>query len=103
MLDKFDKNLHFTVDILQNEVPHFLDLELSPDGIIQFFEKTQTLVYILILQALYLGHIVLHELEALLHVHLVFAQQINCSLKSTPLKDLLSGMIFLMFLMLSIR
>ena len=32
-LNKFDKNLRFTVDMFQNQVPHFLDLELSPDGI----------------------------------------------------------------------
>ena len=32
-LIKFDKNLCFNVDIFQNKVPHFLDLELSPDGI----------------------------------------------------------------------
>ena len=32
-LNKFDKNLRFTVDMFQNHVPHFLDLELSPDGI----------------------------------------------------------------------
>ena len=27
-LNKFDNNLCFTVDMFQNEVPHFLDLEL---------------------------------------------------------------------------
>ena len=32
-LNKFDKNLRFTVDMFQNKAPHFLDLELSPDGI----------------------------------------------------------------------
>ena len=32
-LNKCYKNLHFTVDIFQNKVPHILDLELSPDGI----------------------------------------------------------------------
>ena len=35
---------------------------------------------------MYLGHIVLYGLEALLHVRPVFHQQINCRLKSTPLK-----------------
>ena len=49
----------------------------------------------LISQGKYLGHIVLHGLEILLHVHPVYAQQTNCCLKSTPLKDLLPGMIFL--------
>ena len=32
-LNKFDKNLRLTVDMFQNKVPPFLDLELSPDGI----------------------------------------------------------------------
>ena len=32
-LNKFDKNLCLTVDMFQNKVPCFLDLELSPDGI----------------------------------------------------------------------
>ena len=62
---------------------------------LQFFEKTQILAYMLISQALCLGHIVLHGLEALLHVFPVFAQKINCGMKSTSLKDLLRGMIFL--------
>ena len=33
LLNNFGLNLRFTVDLFQNEVPHFLDLELSPDGI----------------------------------------------------------------------
>ena len=32
-LNKFDKNLRLTVDMFQNKVSCFLDLELSPDGI----------------------------------------------------------------------
>ena len=35
-LNKIDNNLHFTVDMFQNEVPHFLDLELLPNRIIIF-------------------------------------------------------------------
>ena len=35
-LNKFVNNLGFTVDMFQNEVPHFLDLELPPDGIAIF-------------------------------------------------------------------
>ena len=42
-----------------------------------------------------LGHIVLYRLGALLHVYLSFVQLINCRLKSTPLKYLLRGMVFL--------
>ena len=62
---------------------------------LQFFEKIKTLVYMLISQALYLGHIALHGLEALLLLHAVFAQEIGFRLKSTPLKDLLREIIFL--------
>ena len=62
---------------------------------LQFFEKTQILASMLISQALCLGHVVLHGSEALLHVLPVFAQQINCRVKQTSLKDLLRGMIFL--------
>ena len=41
-LNKFDKNLGFTVDMFQNEVAHFLDLELSPHGITIFQKDTIT-------------------------------------------------------------
>ena len=37
-LNKFDNNLRFTADVFQNEVPQFLDFELSPDGI-EIFSK----------------------------------------------------------------
>ena len=33
LLNSFDKNLKFTIDLFENKVPHFLNLELSPDGI----------------------------------------------------------------------
>ena len=33
LFTKFGSKLLFTVDLFQNEVVHFLDLELSPDGI----------------------------------------------------------------------
>ena len=29
VLNSFDKNLKFTADLFENEVPHFLDLEIS--------------------------------------------------------------------------
>ena len=35
-LNEFDNNLYFTVDAFLNAVAHFLDLELSPDGITIF-------------------------------------------------------------------
>ena len=45
-LNKFDKNLGFTVDMFQNKVLHFLDLELSPDGISIFRKDTYTGLYV---------------------------------------------------------
>ena len=45
LLNSFDSNLRFTVDLFQNEVPHFLDLELSPDGISVFRKNTNTGLY----------------------------------------------------------
>ena len=33
LLNGFDKYLKFTIDLFENEVTHFLDLEISPDGI----------------------------------------------------------------------
>ncbi|XP_066932663.1 uncharacterized protein [Clytia hemisphaerica] len=40
--NKFDKNLQFTVDLFENQVPHFLDLEICPDGIAIFRKDTHT-------------------------------------------------------------
>ena len=45
-LNKFDSNLRFTVGMFQNEVPHFLGFELSPDGISIFRKGTNTCLYI---------------------------------------------------------
>ena len=45
LLNEFDPNLLFTLDLFQNEVPHFLDLELSPDGISIFRKNTNTGLY----------------------------------------------------------
>ena len=45
-LNKFDKNFSFTVDMFQNKLPHFLDLELSPDGISIFRKDTNTGLYV---------------------------------------------------------
>ena len=44
-LNNFEPNLRFTVDLFQNEVPHFLDLELSPDGISICRKNTNTGLY----------------------------------------------------------
>ena len=45
-LNKFDNNLRFTVHMFQNETPHFLDLELSPDVITIFRKDTNTGLYV---------------------------------------------------------
>ena len=45
LLNNFDPHLRFTVDLFHNEVPHFLDLELSPDGISIFRKNTNTGLY----------------------------------------------------------
>ena len=45
VLNKFGKNLGSTVNMSQNEVPHFLDLELSR-GITFFWKDTNTGAYV---------------------------------------------------------
>ena len=45
-LQKFDKNLKFTVDNFENEVPHFLDIEIAPDGLLIYRKPTQAGQYI---------------------------------------------------------
>ena len=45
-LNSFDKNLKFTVDLFDKETPHFLDLELSPDGLSIFRKDTNTGLYV---------------------------------------------------------
>ena len=42
----FDKNLKFTVDKFENETPHFLDLEICPNGLKVFRKNTHTGQYI---------------------------------------------------------
>ena len=45
LLKNFKSNLLFTVDLFQNEAVHFLDFELSPDGISIFRKNTNTGLY----------------------------------------------------------
>ena len=45
-LNKFYKNLGFTVDKFDNVVPHFLDLELRDDGIALYTKSTNTGLYV---------------------------------------------------------
>ena len=44
-LNKFDKNLRFTIDIFDHVVPHFLDLELHDDGIALYTKLTNTVFF----------------------------------------------------------
>ena len=46
LLNSFDKNLKLTVDLFQNKVSHFLDLEMSPDGISIYQKVTNTRLYV---------------------------------------------------------
>ena len=45
-LNKFDKKLRFTVDMFKDKVPHFLDLELSPNGTSIFRKDSNTGLYV---------------------------------------------------------
>ena len=45
LLNNFEPNLHFTVDLFLNEVPHFLDLELSPDSLSIFRKSRNTSLF----------------------------------------------------------
>ena len=40
--NSFNKNLQFTVDKFENETPHFLDLEIHPDGLTIYRKNTHT-------------------------------------------------------------
>ena len=46
LLTSFDKNLKFTTDLFENEVPHFLDLGMSPNGISIYRKDTNTGLYV---------------------------------------------------------
>ena len=41
-LNRFHKNIKFTVDKFTNETPHFLDIEIAPDGLTIYHKETQT-------------------------------------------------------------
>ena len=45
LLQNFDSKLHLTIYAFQNEVPHFLDLELFPDGMLIFRKNRNTNLY----------------------------------------------------------
>ena len=44
----FDQNLKFTVDRFENEIPHFLHLEICPNGLSIFRKNTNTGQYIIL-------------------------------------------------------
>ena len=90
-LNNIDKNLYFTVDMFQNEAPYFLELELSPDRITIFQKDTNTSLYVNFTSFASWTN----RTSWIRSMHPIFAQQINCRLKSTPSKDLLRGMLFL--------
>ena len=46
LLKGFDRNLKFTVYFFENEVPHFLELEMLPDGISIYRKDTNTELYV---------------------------------------------------------
>ena len=52
LLNNFDKSLSFTVDLFENEVPHFLNLQFSPDGYI-YIQKECKHRFIYLLQKLH--------------------------------------------------
>ena len=41
-LNCFKKNLNFNVDTFDNAVPHFLDIEIHPDGLSMYWKDTNT-------------------------------------------------------------
>ena len=43
--DKWDKYLKFTVDLFDKVVPHFLDIEIHPDGLSSYCKDTNTVQY----------------------------------------------------------
>ena len=46
LLNNFDKNLRFIADLFKNEVPHFLDILLSLEGISIYRTDINTCLYV---------------------------------------------------------
>ena len=44
--NNFDKNLKFTIDTFENSVPHFLDIEICPNGLGIYHKHAQTGQYV---------------------------------------------------------
>ena len=71
LLNRYDNNLYFTVDLFQNETPHFLSREILPDSRYFFRKGTQDCTLILSFMSL--------ELEVWYLVHFLsffFVKQI---------------------------
>ena len=45
-MNNFDKNLKFTIDTFENSVPHFLDIEICPNGLGIYHKHAQTGQYV---------------------------------------------------------
>ena len=58
-----NSNLRFTVDLFQNDVPHFLHLELSLDGVLIFRKNKNTGLYTFFLLVMSHGLFELHRLR----------------------------------------
>ena len=85
-LNKFDNNLRLTVEMFQNEVPHFVDLELSLDGVTIFRKDTNTGLHVNFASFVpWTYHTSwIRSLVTCASVHIqvtrVYTQQINCLL-----------------------
>ena len=44
--NNFDKNLKFTIRTFENSVPHFLDIEICPNGLVIYHKHNQTGQYV---------------------------------------------------------
>ena len=75
-LNKFEKNLRFSVDKFDDVVSHLLDLELRDEMMLLLFIQNQlALVYMLIITAMSHGLLDYHGLKVLLQVQRIFVHQ----------------------------
>ena len=44
-LNNFHKNIQFTVDKFEKEIPHCFDIEIAPDGLSVYHKQTQSWQY----------------------------------------------------------
>ena len=79
LFNKYDKNLRFTVDRFENEVPHFLYIKTSPLGLPIYQKNTNTLI----LKGTLLGITKSAGFEVLLQERNRYTVQIYCQQKFT--------------------